>query len=134
MSIRKEDEMSRRIFLVAVSVMLLSMQQPAVGHHSFAVEFTAEETAVIKGVVAEVWFNNPHVRYYIDVTNDDGEIERWDTRGSSPSLLVRRGWTKKTISVGDTVTIKGHLGRDDKRLLSIIGIELADGTKLGQSY
>ena len=126
--------MTPRLFVVAASAWLLLIQQTAYGHHSFAVEFTAEETATIEGVVAEVWFNNPHVRYYIDVTNSDGEIERWDTRGSSPSLLVRRGWTKSTISVGDTVTIKGHVGREDKRLLSIIGIELADGTKLGKAY
>jgi len=126
--------MTPRIAVVAAAAVCTLLQQPASGHHSFAAEFTAEETAVITGVVAEVWFNNPHVRYYVDVTNEDGEIERWDTRGSSPSLLVRRGWTKKTISVGDTVTIKGHLGRYDKHLLSIIGIELADGTKLGDAY
>ena len=117
--------------IFATAVFLMLFQHAATGHHSFAVEFTAEETAIIEGVVAEVWFKNPHVRYYVDVTNDDGETERWDTRGSSPSLLVRRGWIKETISVGDTVVIKGHLGRDDKNLLSIIGIELADGTKLG---
>lgn len=126
--------MMPRFLLVATAALLISIQVPARGHHSFAVEFTAEETAIITGVVAEVWFRNPHVRYYIDVTNDDGEIERWDTRASSPSLLVRKGWTKDTISPGDVVTIKGHLGRDDKRLLSIIGVELADGTKLGQEY
>jgi hypothetical protein len=126
--------MNLRVFLIAAIVLLLFIQGSAHGHHSFAVEFTAEETAVIKGVVAEVWFKNPHVRYYIDVTNSDGETERWDTRGSSPSLLVRKGWTKDTISAGDIVTIKGHVGRDDKRLLSIISVELADGTKLGQDY
>ena len=109
------------------------LQDSAHGHHSFAVEFIAEETALINGVVVEVWFRNPHVRYFVDVKNSDGEIERWDMRGNSPSLLVRRGWTKNTISVGDEVTIRGHVGRDDKRLLSIIWVELADGTKLGQN-
>lgn len=123
-----------RIVLFTAVVTLMLVQDSALGHHSFAVEFTAEETAVIKGVVAEVWFKNPHVRYYVDVTNNDGETERWDTRGSSPSLLVRKGWTKDTISAGDIVTIRGHVGRDDKRLLSIISVELADGTKLGQDY
>ena len=121
-------------FLIAATAILLVNQHAAFAHHSFAVEFTAEETAVIEGVVAEVWFKNPHVRYYIDVRNSEGETERWDTRGSSPSLLVRRGWTKETISPGDLVTIKGHVGRDDKRLLSIISVELSDGTKLGQDY
>ena len=126
--------MNFRVFQIATIALFFFMQGPARGHHSFAVEFTAEETAVIQGVVAEVWFKNPHVRYYIDVENSEGGTERWDTRGSSPSLLVRRGWTKDTISPGDVVTIKGHVGRDDKRLLSIISVELADGTKLGQDY
>ena len=126
--------MAPRFILVAAAAFLLAVVEPADGHHSFAAEFTADETAIISGVVAEVWFKNPHVRYFIDVTNSEGEVERWDTRGSSPSLLVRKGWTKNTISVGDIVTIKGHVGRDDKKLLSIIGVELADGTKLGQEY
>ena len=123
-----------RMILVVSTAFILLFQTPANGHHSFAVEFTAEETATIKGVVAEVWFRNPHVRYFVDVVNSDGATERWDTRGSSPSLLVRKGWTKTTIKAGDEVTIKGHLGRDDKKMLSIISVELADGTKLGQGY
>ena len=121
-----------RWIIISFAACVLWFQSSAHGHHSFAVEFTAEETATITGVVAKVWFRNPHVRYFINVTDSDGDIVRWDTRGSSPSLLVRKGWTKKTIVVGDTVTIKGHLGRDDKKLMSIINIVLADGTKLGR--
>ena len=125
--------MSLRIILIATIAFWFLLQDSAHGHHSFAVEFIAEETTRINGVVVEVWFRNPHVRYFVNVKNSDGEIERWDTRGNSPSLLVRSGWTKDTVSVGDEVTIRGHVGRDDKRLLSIIWIELADGTKLGQN-
>lgn len=124
--------MTSRTHIVATATFLLLIQGSANGHHSFAVEFTAAEKATINGVVAEVWFRNPHVRYFLLVKNDIGEIERWEARGSSPSLLVRRGWIKTTISMGDEVTIKGYVGRDDKRMLSIISVELADGTKLGQ--
>ena len=126
--------MTLRLTLLAAIACTLLMQSSAYGHHSFAAEFTADETATITGVVTEIWFRNPHVRYFIDVTGSDGETARWDTRGSSPTLLVRKGWTKKTISVGDVVTIHGHLGRDDKQLLSIITVELASGTKIGQGY
>jgi len=126
--------MSLRLILATSAALLLLFQISAHGHHSFAVEFTAEESATIKGIVAEVWFRNPHVRYFVDVVNEEGETVRWDTRGSSPSLLVRKGWTKTTIKAGDEVTIRGHLGREDRKLMSIIWIELADGTKLGQDY
>ena len=126
--------MSLRQILATSAVLLLLFQASVHGHHSFAVEFTAEESATIKGIVTEVWFRNPHVRYFVDVVNKEGETVRWDTRGSSPSLLVRKGWTKTTIEAGDEVTIRGHLGREDKKLMSIIWIELADGTKLGQGY
>ena len=126
--------MALRSIVIATAACLFLLHSPAQGHHSFAAEFTADERATITGIVTEVWFRNPHVRYFIEVTHGDDAVETWDTRGSSPSLLVRKGWTKKTISVGDTVTIEGHLGRFDKHLLSIITVELADGTKVGQGY
>ena len=110
---------------------LILIQASASAHHSFAAEFTAEAQATISGTVTEVWFRNPHVRYYVDVETENGEIEKWDTRGASPSLLTRRGWTKDTIKVGDTVVLMGHRAHDpDRKLLSIIWIELADGTRL----
>jgi len=103
-------------------------------HHSFAAEFLGDQTRTIEGVVTEVWFKNPHVRYYIEVTNDKGETEKWDVRTSSPTLLVRRGWNRETISAGDRVKIEGYLGRDGRKIMSLINIELPDGTMLGQSY
>ncbi|MGI9263083.1 MAG: DUF6152 family protein [Woeseiaceae bacterium] len=103
-------------------------------HHSFAVEFLEDQTDTIEGIVTEVWFKNPHIRYYIDTQTDGGEMESWDVRGLSPTSLIRRGWTPKTIQEGDSIKVHGHLGRDGRKLMSIIWIELADGTKLGQEY
>jgi hypothetical protein len=121
---------------LCISTMLLTclVIATANAHHSFAAEFLAEEIETIEGTVTQVWFKNPHVRYYVDVNNDGGEIVKWDTRGSSPSLLVRRGWNKSTIKIGDNVKITGHLGRDGRKLMSIINIVLEDGTMLGNPY
>jgi len=97
-------------------------------HHSFAAEFTVDRKSRVTGVVTEVWFRNPHVRYYVDVAADDGSIEQWDTRGGSPALLTRRGWTKDSIRAGDRITLEGYA--EGRRILSIIWIERADGTRL----
>jgi len=117
---------------VVVIVLLLTCGV-VYGHHSFAVEFTAERTITIAGKVTEVWFRNPHVRYYVEVINHDNQPEHWDVRTSSPSLLVRKGWTKKTISTGDTIIITGHPGREGRKLLSVISIKLPNGSILGQA-
>ena len=106
----------------------------AQAHHSFAAEFLADEVETIEGKVVQVWFKNPHVRYYIDITSEDGEPESWDVRGSSPTILVRRGWTPKTIQEGDRIKVHGHLGRDGRKLMSWIYVELEDGTRLGSEY
>lgn len=113
--------------------MLLAGGKLANAHHSFAAEFQADKIGTIHGVVTEVWFRNPHVRYYIEVTKENGDKEMWDTRSDSPTLLVRKGWTKNTIKEGDEVTVTGHLAHDDRKLMSVISIELADGTVLGKA-
>ncbi|MEM9208366.1 MAG: DUF6152 family protein [Pseudomonadota bacterium] len=111
--------------------LLLSLPQASHAHHSFAAEFTADDPMTIEGVVTEIWFRNPHARYYVDVMLEDGNVEHWDTRAGSPSLMTRRGWTRNSINVGDRVVLFGHRAHDPARkLLSIIWVELADGTRL----
>ena len=118
---------------IALVALLLALGNTTNAHHSFAAEFLADETATFHGVVTEVWFKNPHVRYYIEITKEDGSKETWDIRSSSPTLLVRKGWTRDTIKEGDQITVTGFLGRDERKILSVQTIELADGTILGQS-
>jgi hypothetical protein len=122
---------ARQILLAAAACIAAAA---AHAHHSFAAEFLEDQTGTIEGVVTEVWFRNPHVRYYVEVTLEDGSSEAWDVRTSSPTQLSRRGWTRDTIKEGDTVTVHGHLGRDGRKLLSLISIELPDGTKLSVTY
>ncbi len=114
--------------LLIVSCILLAGSSSA--HHSYVAEFEADNPTTIEGVVKEVWFKNPHVRYYIEVTDEDGNVVIWDTRGLTPVKLVRQGWTRKTIKVGDHVKVFGHTGRTNKTIMSILDITLPDGRVL----
>ena len=122
---------SSRLLCTAYVCLLAAVAE---AHHSFAAEFLGDQTLTIEGTVSEIWFKNPHVRYYIDIETDDGKTETWDVRTSSPTILVRRGWSRETITEGDRVTVEGYLGRDGRKLLSLIKIELPDGTVLNHSY
>ena len=102
----------------------------ACAHHSFAAHFVVEETVVIEGAVKEWWFQNPHTRIYLDVTNDEGEITEWMAEGSGPNVLARRGWTKETIKVGTFLTISGNPARNESNSLHYQILKTADGKEL----
>jgi hypothetical protein len=98
-------------------------------HHSFA-EFDTETTITLKGVVTEVWFNNPHIRYYVTVAGEDGSEVVWDVHGGAPNRLIRTGWNEKTIKVGDEVTLIGNPMHDRTSRMNLRQVVLADGTVL----
>lgn len=116
---------------IAISAVLGLLAADVGGaHHSYAAEFDSNSLKTIEGVVKEVWFKNPHIRYYLTVVDDEGNEITWDVRGLSPVKLVRQGWTKKTIKVGDSIKVHGHGGWTNKTILSILDITLSDGRVL----
>lgn len=118
---------------IATVVLLLGatgITNRAAAHHSYAAEFDRNAPMTIEGVVTEVWFRSPHVRYYIKVTDEDGDEVLWDTRGLTPTKLVRQGWMKDTIKVGDRIKMYGHVGHTNKTIMSIIDVTLPDGRVL----
>ena len=120
----------RRSPALVLLLLALTPGTDGAAHHSYAAEFDADAPATIEGEVVEVWFKNPHVRYYVKVANEDGSETIWDTRGLSPVKLVRDGWTKNTIRVGDRIKLYGHTGHTNKTIMSIIDVTLPDGRVL----
>ena len=116
------------------ALIALLIGAPVAAHHSFAAEFLEDVILEVEGTVDEVWFKNPHVRYYVKVVIEDGDEEVWDVRSASPTLLMRRGWTRDTIKEGDVIKITGHAGRDGRKLIQVITIELPDGSTVGERY
>ena len=118
-----------KILISAIAVGLFT-SNGAIAHHSYAAEFDRDSPMTIEGEVVEVWFKSPHVRYYIKVTDEEGNEVIWDTRGLTPVKLVRNGWMKDTIKVGDRIKMHGHIGRTNKTIMSILDVYLPDGRVL----
>ena len=117
--------MLRQFLLVGVPMCLLSLQ--AVAHHSISVEYDMHTQDTIEGVVSEVWFKAPHVRYYLAVTDEEGSQVTWDTHGHNPITLIRTGWMPDVIQVGDQISITGDVTRNGSPKLFIRTVELASG-------
>lgn len=113
--------------LVAASILAWLASTTASAHHSFAAEFDYDLTGTIAGEVIEVLYVNPHARYFVAVTDPDGNEVIWDTQTRSTSALTRVGWTRDTIKVGDHVTLEGNLGRENTRKLWIREARMESG-------
>ena len=76
-------------------------------HHSFSAQFDAEKPLRLTGIVTKVQWRNPHAWFYIDVEDDEGNVANWGMELGSPNLLMRQGWTRSSMKVGDAVTVEG---------------------------
>ena len=106
----------------------LMVTPPLQAHHAFAAAFDGNTRGTVEGIIVETFFRNPHIQYYITVTRTDGSKETWAASSMSPNRLRDLGWTKKSFTNGDKITVEGFMGRDNKPKIWIQHIEKADGT------
>ena len=115
---------------VLLTAALLVICVPVNAHHSFAAVFDVDTSVDVSGTVTKVEWMNPHAWIYIDVDNGDGESTNWAFELGSPNGLMRQGWTRKTVHVGDTINVAGYRARDGSNRGNVKSIVLADGTEL----
>src|SRR5437660_1352643 len=102
------------VALVAGGLLLAAM--PILAHHSFAAEYDASKPITLTGAVTKVEWMNPHARFYIDVKGDDGQMANWELELGSPNGLMRGGWTRNSLKIGDMITVQGSLAKDGSKL------------------
>ena len=106
---------------------MISVTAPVFAHHSFEAEFDRAKTVNLTGTVTKVEWMNPHTYFYIDVADEKGgKVTNWGMEMGSPNGLMRAGWTRNTMKVGDKVTVEGSLAKDGSHTGNARAVTLAE--------
>ena len=117
--------------LLAILIGALAAPLVTLAHHSFSAEFERNLPVTVTGTVTKVEWTNPHARFYVDEKNaETGEVVNWNFELASPNGLMRRGWNRNSMKIGDMVTVTGHRAKNNPHVGNASTVTLADGKRL----
>ena len=97
---------------MVMCVVSIAASGQALAHHSFAAEFDESKGVKMTGTVTKVEWTNPHIWFFMDVKGEDGAVTNWGFEMASPSQLLRAGWKRDSMKLGDVVTVEAKRARD----------------------
>jgi Family of unknown function (DUF6152) len=115
---------------IAVGLLLVAAGPPLRAHHAFSAEFDAQRPIELRGTIVKMEWVNPHTWIHIDVKRPNGTLERWMIEGGPPNTLLRRGFTKNSLSAGAEVFVEGFQAKDRSRKANGRDVTFSDGRKL----
>jgi hypothetical protein len=122
--------MKRTLILALAAAGAAGLTVSASAHHSFAAEFDRAMPITVTGTVTKVEWANPHARFYIDAKDEAGKTVNWDFELASPNGLMRRGWNRNSMKLGDVVTVTGHRAKNNPLVGNASSVVMANGKKL----
>jgi hypothetical protein len=121
---------NRVVVLVFASLVLFAVVIPsALAHHGNAAY--DKRTVVVKGVLTEWRWTNPHSFLKFDAKDENGNVVHWIGEWNAPSTLINFGITAKSFKVGEelTVTMEG-IAKSGANLGRVTKVKLPSGQEL----
>jgi hypothetical protein len=122
--------MKAGLAVLAAGLGLLVSAVPVLAHHSFAAEYDSNKPITISGTVTKMEWMNPHARFYVDVKDDSGKVTNWNFELGAIPVLLKQGWKRDSLKVGDQVTVEGSRAKDGSSTANARSVKLPDGRRV----
>src|SRR5881398_2097806 len=98
--------------LIALDLTLVAVK-PLTAHHSFDAEYDSKKPITVSGIVTKLDWVNPHAFVFIDSKDESGTVKNFKIEMGPPYALVRGGWKRDTVKIGDRVTVEAAAAAKD---------------------
>jgi hypothetical protein len=116
-------------FSVIVVITLIFVSLPGEvlwAHHSVA-GYDTQKEVVLRGVVKEFNWRNPHVFVVWEVKDANGKVTEWAAEMNSPTSMIQVGMNRNSLKPGDEVVITVNPSKTTNPLGIVRKITTADG-------
>jgi hypothetical protein len=115
--------------ILSIGLAVSTFSPRLVAHHG-AAAYDTDKKVTVKGTVTDWLWSNPHCILQLDATDDSSQVVHWVTETENPSSMIRSGWTKDSLKVGDEISVTLTPSKTGGRTGRIVEVTLADGHKL----
>ena len=117
-----------RNILLGLPLGFAALASAALAHHSSSM-YDRTKPVTLEAKVVEFQWVNPHAQLAVVETQapKGAEPKTWSVELTSPGVLTRNGWTKRTFNPGDRVTLKFAPLRNGEPGGYFLEATLADG-------
>ena len=98
-----KNTINRLVLLVALALGIAGIVW---AHHGSRISYDMTKQVTVKGIVKEWSYQNPHVYFTFEVTDDQGKVTLWAAETDPPIMMERRfQWNRHYLKEGDEVTV-----------------------------
>lgn len=120
-------------FLIVVAALIL-MSGSMLAHHGTRISYDRQNPITLQGKVSDLFWRNPHVSLFVDVTDENGKVVTWALEAGPLRSFARSGITRSMLAKGQEVTIIAFPSKAGAPVGQLDEIHLRDGTSTSVDF